>query len=411
MAISKVGIRNFKGISEQNNITIRPLTFFIGPNSSGKSSCIHALACLSQTLKIPNNTKHLVLDDEYANVHLGRFIDVIHSKSYQDEIELSIELNDTSIYEPENSGTTYSGALRAEYTFKSTMRTQETSLIKAIITIGSLRFELIRKGVNYTLKEFSSGKSLDNIALTNITNVEITAFSKDYIYLYILFNQINNIISSEIRKVLYLGPFRQQPLRAYPTYSSSPNEVGALGEATVTILANETIKSHTREHSIQINRWLNMMGLGKTIDVSRIERSQYFNVLIELEQSKKFALADLGYGLSQVLPVLTQCSFAEKNTTLLFEQPELHLHSIAARGLAEVFAECINNKNLQIVAETHSPDLLQAVQGLLRNGKLKYEDVIAYKVRRINGSTSITPINIDHEDYDIWDDWEDGLTR
>ena len=52
MAISKLRIENFKGVKNRKEIEIRPITLFIGANSSGKSSCIHALASLSQTAKI-----------------------------------------------------------------------------------------------------------------------------------------------------------------------------------------------------------------------------------------------------------------------------------------------------------------------------------------------------------------------
>ena len=57
MAISKVHIGNFKGIYDETSIDIKPITVFVGANSSGKSSCIHALTCLSQTVKVTNDTR------------------------------------------------------------------------------------------------------------------------------------------------------------------------------------------------------------------------------------------------------------------------------------------------------------------------------------------------------------------
>jgi predicted ATPase len=52
----------------------------------------------------------------------------------------------------------------------------------------------------------------------------------------------------------------------------------------------------------------------------------------------------LGYGVSQGLPVLAQCSFAPRGATLLFEQPELHLHQGAAHRLASVFVSAAKQK-------------------------------------------------------------------
>src|SRR4051812_13966554 len=91
MPIDALFAGNFKGIAEQQKFPIRRMTLFIGPNSSGKSSTIHALGCLAQTLKLTSSASPLVLDDEYAQLHLARFIEVIHSRSYQDAINLGIQ--------------------------------------------------------------------------------------------------------------------------------------------------------------------------------------------------------------------------------------------------------------------------------------------------------------------------------
>src|SRR6187455_2949089 len=93
MTIDHLSIKNFKGIADVAHFEIKPITIFIGPNSSGKSSCIHALAALAQTVKLPSSKRPIVFDDEYAQVHLGRFIDVIHSKSYRDSIDIGIAIS------------------------------------------------------------------------------------------------------------------------------------------------------------------------------------------------------------------------------------------------------------------------------------------------------------------------------
>ena len=74
MPIHAVTIGNFKGVAETITIPIKPITVFIGENSSGKSTVLHALAALSQTASLPNDQRALILDDEKAAVHLGSFI-------------------------------------------------------------------------------------------------------------------------------------------------------------------------------------------------------------------------------------------------------------------------------------------------------------------------------------------------
>ena len=90
MPIDTLTIENFKGISKKREFTIKPLTIICGPNSSGKSSFIHALAAFAQTTKLTASQVPIVLDDEYAQIHLGRFLDVIHSKSIKDSFSMSL---------------------------------------------------------------------------------------------------------------------------------------------------------------------------------------------------------------------------------------------------------------------------------------------------------------------------------
>jgi len=80
MKIEKLILENFKGVKDRQELEIKPITIFCGPNSSGKSSCIHALAALAQTMKLSNSQVPIVLDDEFAQIHLGRFMDVVHSR-------------------------------------------------------------------------------------------------------------------------------------------------------------------------------------------------------------------------------------------------------------------------------------------------------------------------------------------
>jgi AAA15 family ATPase/GTPase len=169
VAIKALHIGNFKGIATAERIEIKPITRFIGPNSSGKSSCIHALASLSQTVKLPNDTRSLSLDDEFASVHLGRFIEVIHSRSYSGEILLGLELKGVSYtrYEKILDKRTSShqiGEGRAEYSFKCSKRTQEVYLDTARHSIGTLNFHAQRAGDTYEVTE-ETGETVAMLSL------------------------------------------------------------------------------------------------------------------------------------------------------------------------------------------------------------------------------------------------------
>jgi predicted ATPase len=234
---------------------------------------------------------------------------------------------------------------------------------------------------------------------------------------FLAFSSAQRAIADALAKTFYLGPFRQSPRRSYPTRGASPNQVGAEGESTIPLLANEAVQSKARPHINQIAGWLAMMKLGSKVDISRVATSDLFDVSVRLPDGSDFPIADLGYGLSQVLPVLTQLSFAPQGATLLFEQPELHLHPLAQRPLASVFIDAVRKRGVHIVAETHSPQLFGQFQREIRDQKLGIDEIALYRVSRIEGKTNIEPIFVDgNGDFhkktkngELFLDWQKGF--
>lgn len=421
MTISKLRIQNFKGIREAQEFDIKPITLFIGPNSSGKSSSIHALAALAQTVKLPTSARPLVLDDEFAQVHLGRFIEVIHSKSYSDAICIGFDTIDSR-----HSYGTFAGLKKiatgdkfsADYRFKSTKRTQDVFLEQALFTAPNEILEVLKGStasgssiVNYQTQKSELSLSPSSAFLIKLLLNTSNKDSKHFDGFF--FSEIcNEIVNSELSRVLYLGPFRQSPLRRYPTRGASPSEVGAQGENAVTLLANEYVQSKSRRHLKQISGWLNKLGLAKSVEVSRVGKSDLFDVQATLPDGVNLPIADLGYGVSQVLPVLAQFSFAPEGSTLLFEQPELHLHQGAAKQLASVFVDATKEKRAHIVAETHSRELFIGILEEIRNGRITPDDISAYTVKRDGGRSIFTKINIETDDDgtpQVYDPWANNL--
>ena len=225
---------------------------------------------------------------------------------------------------------------------------------------------------------------------------------------FLAFSYAQREIAAALAKTFYLGPFRQSPRRSYPTRGASPTQVGAEGESTIPLLANEAVQSKARPHINQIAGWLQMMNLGSRLDISRVATSDLFDVSVRLLDGADFPIADLGYGLSQVLPVLAQLSFAPPGATLLFEQPELHLHPLAQRPLATVFVDAIRKKGVHILAETHSPWLFGQFQREIREKRLQINEIALYRVSRSDGQTHIELIEVDGEG-EIYHEWKRGF--
>lgn len=178
------------------------------------------------------------------------------------------------------------------------------------------------------------------------------------------------------------------------------------------MLANEYVQTKNRTHLKQISDWLQKMELAQSVEVSRVGNSDLFDVSVKLPDGANLPIADLGYGMSQVLPVLVQCSFAPKKSTLLFEQPELHLNHSAAKLMSGVLAEATKAKDLHIIAETHSRELFFGLMDEIREGRLSPDDVAIYSVERREGNSQFKRVNIEVDEHgrpEVFDPWDTNL--
>jgi predicted ATPase len=143
--------------------------------------------------------------------------------------------------------------------------------------------------------------------------------------------------------------------------------------------------------------------------VTRQGASDSFRVEVRASESAEAATpADIGFGFSQVLPVVVQCAFAEEGGTYLFEQPEIHLHPTAQRRLGLFFADALARRPATYLLETHSLYLVHGLQEAVRTAKLDRDDVLVYAVRSQGGVSSIRSYRIDTEG-DLWDEWQEGF--
>jgi predicted ATPase len=174
----------------------------------------------------------------------------------------------------------------------------------------------------------------------------------------------------------YLGPVREVPRRHYFINKIGQSTIGSKGEYTSIILAEkqeELIPPYYRciydkkaikkfEHRSSdkmleaLNGWLSFMQLPQLIPTPVIERtiSQ-----IKLDSTGvEVCLPDVGFGVSQILPVLVECLRTKSGETIILEQPEIHLHPSLQSKLAD-FLICMAKAGKKIIVETHSEHLIK----------------------------------------------------
>ncbi len=119
-------------------------------------------------------------------------------------------------------------------------------------------------------------------------------------------------------------------------------------------------------------------------------------------------IADVGFGISQVLPVVVALLVAKPGQLVYIEQPEIHLHPRAQVNLARMLADAAK-RGVRVVIETHSARLLLALQTLVAEGELAPELVKLHWFSRSSetGMTKITSGGID--EMGSFDDWPEDF--
>jgi predicted ATPase len=109
-------------------------------------------------------------------------------------------------------------------------------------------------------------------------------------------------------------------------------------------------------------------------------------------------LIDVGYGVSQVLPVVTELLREDAQLMFLLQQPEVHLHPSAQAALGSLFCQ-IASPSRQLVIETHSDHLMDRVRMDVRDGvtDLKPSDVSILFFERQDLDVRIYSLRIDEE--------------
>ncbi|NEP63084.1 MAG: DUF3696 domain-containing protein, partial [Symploca sp. SIO2G7] len=162
---------------------------------------------------------------------------------------------------------------------------------------------------------------------------------------------------------------------------------------------------------------LQKMGLASTIESEQINDIQVelkvgrlpFTSNSKTTKKDMVSMVDVGFGVSQVLPVLVALLAANPGQLVYIEQPELHLHPRAQVALAEVFAEAAN-RGVRVVVETHSELFLLGVQSLVAEEQLSSDKVqLHWFTRQEDGATKISSAELD--ETGAFADWPEDFSE
>ena len=142
--------------------------------------------------------------------------------------------------------------------------------------------------------------------------------------------------------------------------------------------------------------WLHELGLIDSFEVREIApgSSLYQACVRKSHGSPETLLTDVGFGVSQVLPVIVLLYYVPEGSIVLMEQPEIHLHPSVQSGLADVMLAVARRRRVQIIVESHSEHLLRRFQRRAAEGDISSSDIKLYFVSNSDGVAALNDLQL-----------------
>jgi predicted ATPase len=96
-----------------------------------------------------------------------------------------------------------------------------------------------------------------------------------------------------------------------------------------------------------------------------------------------------------VLPVITLLQYVPEGSTVVLEQPEIHLHPLAQAALADVIIQAATHRKVQVILESHSEHLLLRLQRRIAQKSVSAKDIKLYFCDAPRGVSTLTPLALD----------------
>lgn len=438
-------LENFKSWRDTGRVRLAPVTMFFGSNSSGKTSVLQSLLLMRQTAESSDRKRVFEMGGDSALVDLGTYQDIVYGHDLENSLRLELDWKadeDLVLRDPvrlaRKRGSTIleSRRLGVHTDIDFSKKSPVSSLS---YTIGSTKFSLTRR-------EGEDGYDLSSTEDFDLVRAQgrpwpLASPARFYGFppqtrLYYqnadFLAELELAFEEQLARIKYLGPLRSHPARQYIFSGGAPDDVGSQGQLAVSALiaaqqegtkiSRGFVKRKDglrRRPRIPVDRvvaeWLVELGLIHSFAVTSLDdRHTLYRVDVKrTADSPGVLLTDVGFGISQVLPVLVLLAYAEEGDTVVLEQPEIHLHPSVQSKLADVLLEAALARNVQLIVESHSEHLLTRLQRRVAEGSFGYEisikpeDVALYFCDYKDGESSLEELSVDL--FGGIDNWPDDF--
>lgn len=355
-------------------LPIAPLTLLSGTNASGKSSVLQALVLLHQTILDHEWSTRLQLNG--GELKLGTVTDVVDKVHGRREFGIAIVDEECSV----------------RWTFHYGDDKEAMSAAVGTVEVNDQQ----------------------------VHNPEKLRF---------LFPEPLNAatgLAQRLRQLTYLTAERVGPRDGYDLRDPSATQVvGPCGENAVgllyqqrdmTILPSLVLSSEPPTLLKQVEARMKTFFPGTSLAVHHVPQTNIVTLGLRTSDATDFHRpVHVGFGLTQVLPIIVAALASEAGALLLIENPEVHLHP-AGQALMGLFLTDVAAAGVQVLTESHSDHLLNGIRRAVKAGRLPADDVALhfFKPRDEGGEQVTTPIldsmgNIDHWPEGFFDQFDKDL--
>jgi len=414
--LTELSLNNFKSWREVPPMRLAPITGFFGANSSGKTGILQLLLMLKQTVESPDRAQALIFgDDKTTPVNLGSYREVIHGHDPSATLSWRIAwdlLKDLVVKDAADPKKVVFSSKKMGFEAELVGVGDRPQVVRMTYQIGDGRFTMKRQGTNGDKYELSAEESDFRFVRTQGRAWALPAPVKcygfpDQVKAYFQNTGFLADLQLEFEKlfgrVFYLGPLREYPQRQYTWTGAEPADMGRRGERVVDALLG------ARERKVKLGRgmnrsleqhvawWLRELGLIHSFRIARVSKdSSIYQVWVRKTSScAEVLISDVGFGVSQILPALVLCYYVPKHSTIIMEQPEIHLHPSVQAGLADVLIDAVKRRKVQILFESHSEHLLRRFQRRIAEQELDPGDTAFYFCEMGASHSTLSPLELD----------------
>lgn len=370
--LDRITLSGFRACADTTPLVLGPLTVLAGPNNTGKSSFIGALLSLVQSQQAASRHRLLLSGDW---VDLGPF-DELLSPDHQ---TFSIGLE---------------GRVDGE----------------AISVVWDFAEEVARRNrpeARVTQVEFSLGEA-DPVAWQVDESGALVGPTAAQLLHPAAVLRVGapglRFLPYLAEQVLAVGPYRAPPARLAPfRVGTDGSLVGQFGQYAAEAFwqrrneltdvlpagadASDTVASAMNAW------WSRILGDEITVNVEEIDR---FGFAVRLDTSgiSNRSLAQVGFGLSQLWPILVAGLASRPGDLVIIETPEAHLHPGAQHRVAGFFVE-LARRGRQVIVETHSEHVVAAASLAVKRREIAPVDLALSFFSQTKGRTRIQRIDVD----------------